>query len=124
MGIAYEQNLTPINVPANADLSASQFCAVSINSSGNIALTAAAAAADGILQDKPAAAGRPGSVASCPGQICTAKLGTGGATKGDLLEVVGTGGGLTTQTSGKIVAKALQTGLVGDFIPVLLILQR
>jgi len=46
------------SLPANADLSSSQYCMVSVNSSGYVAATGDGARADAVLQDKPAAQGR------------------------------------------------------------------
>jgi hypothetical protein len=51
-----------ISVPAGADLSSYQFHPLKINSSGQLAVCADGEAAAGILQNKPAAAGRAGSL--------------------------------------------------------------
>ena len=61
--MAYDEGIQTYSMPANADLSASQYCMVSINSSGNIAVTGDGARADGVLYNKPAAAARSGEVA-------------------------------------------------------------
>jgi hypothetical protein len=64
--MAYEQAQTKIMVQANADLSASQFCAVKLaNSSGTAqaALCGAGQQAAGFLQNKPSAQGRAAEVA-------------------------------------------------------------
>lgn len=53
--MATEQQIDVYNLPANADLSASQYCGVVINSSGKIAVAGAGARIDGVLQNKPTA---------------------------------------------------------------------
>ena len=53
------------------------------------------------------------------GDIVFAKLGTGGATVGDELEVA-SGGVLIEKSTGVVVAKALATGSKDELIPVLI----
>ena len=60
---AYEETLVKVSIPANADLSALQHRFMTVNASGKVAATGAGAEADGVLQDNPAAADRPASVA-------------------------------------------------------------
>jgi len=60
--MALHEQVRSLSLPANADLSASQFCFVAVNSSGNIALPSAGGDCVGVLQDKPDAAGRMGEV--------------------------------------------------------------
>ena len=60
--MAYSESTTMISLPASADLSASQYCFVSINTSGQVELSGAAGNAAGILQNKPEAAGRAAEV--------------------------------------------------------------
>lgn len=112
-----EQILSALSVPASADLSASQHCAVVINSSGLLAVATAAKNIDGILQDKPAAINRAGLIA-CSG-ITKAK-GGGNFSAGGLLEV-GTGGKLVALASGTAIAKALEDGADGRIVRVLLL---
>lgn len=52
----------PLSIPASGDLSASQYCAVTTDVNGNLALPAAGANIIGILYTKPAALGRAGAV--------------------------------------------------------------
>lgn len=62
--MAFESSLTCVTMPAAADLSAAQYKIVDVNSSRQMALVATKGAKTaGILQDKPAAAGRAGSMA-------------------------------------------------------------
>lgn len=60
--MAYEEALKTISYPASGDLSASQYCFVHVTGS-QLAVSGVAGNPIGVLQDKPAAAGRPGSVA-------------------------------------------------------------
>lgn len=60
--MAYTESQINISVPASTDLSSYQYCGVYINSSGQLALAVEGTAALGILQDKPAAQGRPALV--------------------------------------------------------------
>ena len=60
--MAYSESTTMISLPASTDLSASQYCFVSITTSGEVELTGAAGSAVGILQNKPAAQGRAAEI--------------------------------------------------------------
>ena len=116
--MAYEQTLHTISAPASTDLSASQFCFVAVNSSGQLALPSAGGDAEGILQDKPNAAGVAGEV----GILGVSKLvvGTGGVTAGDLLATDVNGKAVTATTGNKILGRALTTGAAGTIIPALI----
>jgi hypothetical protein len=116
--MAYEQTLRSVGVPASADLSASQFCFVVVNSSGQLAAPPAGGDADGILQDKPNAQGIQGQLAILG--VSKALVGTGGVTAGDLLAVDAAGKVVTAATGNKIVGKALATGAASTYIPVLI----
>lgn len=111
--MAHEENLQTVGIPANADLSGSQYCFVSVNATGKLAVTGAALAADGVLQDKPAAADRPG----CLGIAGVTKLRAGASfTAGDDLSPDSTGRGVTA-TSGDVVgAKALEDASGADVV--------
>ena len=113
-----------VSLPVSTDLHTSQFCCVTVNSSGQLALTTAGAAADGVLLSNDANA--QGKVAGMAiSGITKVVLATGGCTAGDLLMVSGSAGQVTTQTStNKIIGRALATGNAGDIIPMLLILQH
>jgi len=109
--MAVEQRLISYGFPASADLSASQFCAVTINSSGNIALAAAGKNMDGILQDKPNDLGQGGEVAMFG--VSKALAGGTGYAAGDLLEVVVTTGAFQTLAGTTAVAKAVTAAAAG-----------
>ena len=60
--MAYEGSQTTITLPASADLSASQYCFVAVNTSGQVELAGSAANAVGILQNAPDASGKAATV--------------------------------------------------------------
>jgi hypothetical protein len=121
--MAYELNMQTISVPASADLSTKQFQFGTINASGQVAVTGAGLASDGVIALGAAAQGRPCALAATPGQIVRVAAGAAFA-NGALLEVDGTGRAIT-QAAGKILAKALAAaGAAGDIVPALLILMR
>lgn len=108
--MAYEESLTCISVPANADLSTSQYRFVKLNSSGNIVAATAAGAADGVLQNKPNAAGVAGAVAIAGVSQVEASA---AITAGDDVAVA-TGGKAATATSGDIVVGRAMQSASGD----------
>ena len=116
--MAFEQNLHNIAVPASADLSASQFCFMTVNSSGQLATPSAGGDADGILQDKPNGAGVQGELAVFG--VSKVVVGTGGVTAGDLLATDANGKAVTATTGNKILGRALATGAAGVIIPALI----
>lgn len=99
--MAYEEKLDTISAPASADLSASQFCAVLYNSSGEIALAAANGPMDGVLQDKPEASGRAGCV------------GINGVTKAVASAAIAAGANVAVATSGQFKTAASTNVVVG-----------
>lgn len=118
--MAFEANLRPVSIPASADLSASQYCFVTVDATGKVAVTGAGLSADGILQDKPAAADRPASVGSTPGQISKCRAGAS-FTAGDDLTTDSTGRGITA-TSGDVKgAKALEDASGADVVVAVLL---
>ncbi len=60
--MAYEDLGKCVTLEAGSDLSASQYCFVSLASDGQFDATGDGAEADGVLQDDPSAAGRQGLV--------------------------------------------------------------
>jgi len=95
--MAREQGPQKITLPVTADLSASQYCFVK-DSSGSAALCGAGQQALGVLQNDPAASGRPGSIA------------IGGHAKVKFGGNVSAGGYISSDANGKAVAAAS-----GDF---------
>ncbi len=121
--MAYELGLTTITVEAGADLSAKQYFFGTIAADGQVDPTGAAVAADGVIMNKPDAAGRACALAAQPGQIVKVSAGAAFA-KGALLES-DLNGEAVTQAAGKILAKALAAATgAHQIVPALLILQR
>jgi len=113
--MAFEQTLRSIGVPASSDLSASQFCFMTVNASGQLALPAAGGDADGILQDKPNGQGIQGELAVFG--VSKVVVGAGGVTAGDLLATDANGKAVTAAAGNKILGRALATGAAGVMIP-------
>ena len=61
--MATTDNMQVISLPVYADYSAKQYYIMALNSSGQAVLAAEGSDTIGVLQDKPAAANRPGQVA-------------------------------------------------------------
>lgn len=121
--MAYELGNEAISLPASADLSAKQFLFGTIDASGQVAVTGAAAAADGVIACGADAQGRACAVYTKVGQVVKVMCGAAVA-DGDLLEADANGKAVT-QAAGKILARALAAGDGdGAIIPALLILQR
>ena len=119
--MAYDVNVRVVTGLASGDLSTKQFQLVSFDTNGQVAITSDAAAADGVLLDKPDSQGKRCAVATEPGQICRVLAG-GTITNGDYLEVAS--GKAVTHSAGKIIGRALSAAVANDIIPVLLIFQR
>lgn len=116
--MATENALQSISKEASADLSARQYCFMVVNSDGRLETPDAGAAVDGILQDKPDAAGRVGKL-SISGQ---SKLVVGAAVAAGANLTPGTNGkGVTAGTGDVVACKALEAGTGdGSIISVLL----
>lgn len=61
--MATEERLITMSVQASADLSASQYCFMKIDTNGQLAVAGVDAAIAGVLQDAPAAISRAGNLA-------------------------------------------------------------
>lgn len=97
------QILGPLaSAPANADLSASQYCGVNLNSSGKLELPSAGGAIVGVLQNDPDAADEAGTYQHS--DITPMKLG-GTVAKGDFVKVDSSGRAVTA-SAGDVAAGA------------------
>lgn len=108
----------PYSLPVAANLSANDFPFVAINTSGQLALPAAGADIDGILDNARdcTAAGKQGRFFWSG--VLKVKLG-GTVTKGANLSVGANGLAVVSVTSGhKLVCKALAAGVAGDIVEV------
>jgi hypothetical protein len=113
--MATEAILQNLSFPTAVNLSANQYCAVSVDNTGHIVLATTGKNMDGILQNNP--------------NNDTATVGIAGRSKAvlgstvaiaDLLEV-GANGVLIEHASGTPVAKALDAGASGNIISVLIL---
>lgn len=98
------------SLEANADLSASQYCAVTaVNASGvaRAALPAAGGRIIGVLQNKPNAAGEPASIAAAP--ATTPGVSAAAFTAADNLMVDAAGKFLLATSTNAIVAVAMES---------------
>jgi hypothetical protein len=114
--MAFEDTKISVTVPAGSDLSASQFCFVEVNASGQLAVVGAGLHADGILQNDPNAAGRAGEVAIA-GIVqvkCGAAVTRGGAVASDAA-----GKAVNATTGNIILGTAMETGANGAIIGIL-----
>lgn len=104
---------------AGQDLSSHQYKFVTIASDGQIDPTGAGLAADGVLQDDPAAAGRAGLVMT----LGTTKVVAGAAvTRGAKVTSDSTGRAVTATTGNFICGRAITTaGAAGELMEVELI---
>ena len=98
------QSVTTITVPANADLSTKQFFCGSINGSGKVAVTGAGARCDGLIQNKPAAAGDPTELAIM------------GLAKGIAGGAINPGAEVASDAAGELVAAAAGNYIVGVYV--------
>ena len=98
--MANEAILQEISIPAGADLSANQFFAVKIDSSGNAVLAGAGEQAY-ILQNKPDSTGKE----------VTANLAIGGQSKALFGGTVAAGDFVASDAAGKVITAVANTGL-------------
>lgn len=111
--MAIENLGTVVTFPANADLSSSQYCFVSLNSSGNVAVTGDGAHATGVLQNDPAAAARAASVAL--NGVTKVKAG-GTVTAGGLVASDSTGRAVDVVSGDYILGEALEAATAANQI--------
>src|SRR3569623_114227 len=114
--MAYEGENLRHALPANADLSASQWCGVVVHSSGKVAVAGAGVRIDGVLVDTPAAADRTATYV----HTGVVKVKAGAAiTNGDLLKTTTGGKFITAGTTGNVaVAQALAAASGdGSYLP-------
>ncbi len=116
---ALEREIVSIAIPANADLSASQFRIAVVNSSEKAAIAAAATAKIiGVLYNKPAAADVAAQIAI--GGVARVTAG-GVVAAGDLLTSDANGKAIATTTTGNVLlGRALTGGADTQLIEVLL----
>ena len=116
--MAYDNQNQCVTLPAAADLSAQQFKAVTVNSSGQAAVANATALVTGILQNKPTAAGQAATV--CYAGVSKVVAG-GSITAGARVTADANGNAIAATTAGDAVFGVALTGAAsGDVFPVLI----
>lgn len=107
-----------LSFEAASDLSSNQFHFVSVDGSGQIALTGAGLDADGVLQDAPDAAGKIGAVMPLNGSILKVKAGAtvtlGGPAMSDA-----TGRAINATATNKVLGTFTKAGAVDEIVEVL-----
>lgn len=116
--MALHEQVRSLSLPAAADLSASQFCFVKIDTSGNIALPASGGDCVGVLQDKPDAAGRVGEVGMLNMSGRLKVIAAYGATAGDKVKADGAGKALLATTGTHVLGTVLIGGVSGELIEI------
>jgi hypothetical protein len=116
--MAYEENLVCVTMEAGQDLSAKQFYFVEFATDGQIDPAGDGGRAEGVLQNKPSAAGRAATVAISG----ISKVVAGGAiTKGNLVSSNSSGKAQVAGTNDVILGVAMETATAdGELIAVLL----
>lgn len=105
--MSFEEKQTVINMEAGADLSTKQYTFVVMASDGQVdPVASSGAAADGVLQNKPSAAGRAASV--CIGGV-TKIVASGVVTRGDEISSTNAGKAQTASSGHQILGRALET---------------
>lgn len=112
--------ISPLTFRAAADLSASQYRYVALDTAGRVALVASAGGfAIGVLQNKPAALDAAASVVTVAG--VKAKVVAGDTvTAGDILQSDDEGRAITASTGDFVTGKAVTGGAVGELIETIL----
>ena len=111
--MAVEQAVQLITVPAGSDLSAKQFYFVDVNSSSQLAVCGTGLPGIGVLQDKPAAAARPGAVA-ISGKVKVAVGGT--VTAGQYVSADSTGRAVNAVSGDFAMGRAITGATVAGTI--------
>ena len=122
--MAYENFGAIQSFEAAADYSSSQYCAVYVSSANTVTRTGAAGKVNGILQNKPDAAGKPAKVLTASGVISKLKV-AGNSTNiavGDPLEADSSGRGVKVTIDGDgttesyLIGWALEAATADDVI--------
>lgn len=118
--MAREEAVVAITLPAGGNMSTEQYRFVVVASDGQIDSVASAGGdADGVLLDKPSAAGDPARVAIAG--VVPVVVGSGGVTRGDKLQSGADGEALTAASGDHVLGKALTTAAEGALVECLLV---
>lgn len=116
----YDESIKAVTLEAGSDLSAGQYKFVALASDGQVDLVAGSGArSDGVLLNKPSAAGHAATIGISG--VVRVVAGTGNLTRGDLVMSDSDGTGITATSTGFVLGRALATGAAGTKVPVLLI---
>lgn len=115
--MSHSNSKTVTSFEAGSDMSADQFKFVGINASGQLALAGDGTTAIGVLENKPAAAGRAGSVAiaGIVQVLCGGTVTRGGQVASDAAGLA-----VDSTTADIILGEALMTGAAGSVISIML----
>jgi hypothetical protein len=116
--MSYDHSSHDFTLPAAADLSAKQYRFVTVDASGNAAVSTRGQLSAGILQDNPSASGRAARIR--PYGVSKLVLG-GSVTAGQAIVADANGAGVNAASSDNAyMAIALQGGSSGDIVAVLI----
>lgn len=117
--MALQQGKACLSLPASGDLSASQFCFVTVDSSGEIALPAAGADAVGVLQDKPDAQGKVGEVAMLNASLRVKVIAGASLTAGNVVQADASGHAIVAASGDRELGVVLTGGASGELVEIL-----
>ena len=117
--MSYDEIVEGISLPANADLSASQFLFGTITNSsgqGRVAVSGDGADADGVIYEGGNAAGQVTKLA-VKGVLKV--IAGGNVTAGQLVASDATGKAVVAASGDKVLGKAITSAVSGDVFPIL-----
>lgn len=117
--MALQERINPLSVLASADLSASQFCFVTVNGSGLLALPAAGADAIGVLQDNPDAANRVGLVGLLNGSGRLKVVAGATLTPGQIVQSDASGHAIVALTGDRELGTVIVGSASGELVEIL-----
>lgn len=121
--MASREQVQSITLPAAADLSASQYRFVDVNSSGQAAVVASAGAKGvGVLSNKPLGVGQAATVDYSG--VTKVVTGSGGLTAGNKVQSDASGGAIVAASGDHVFGIALKTTVENELCPILLISQH
>lgn len=117
--MAYDNPKGKISLPANADLSASQYCFATVNSSGKAIINATLGGAVlGVLQNNPDAVDKVAEIA-CE-ELCKVKA-AAAIVPGNLVASDATGKAVVATSGQYALGIALSTAASGEFVTIMIL---
>ncbi len=117
--MANQEQFQVLSIEAGGDLSADQFKFVDVAADGQVDLVSGAGGdAVGVLQNAPAAAGRPAAVAYA-GRVKVI-IGVGGIVAGNVVQSDALGLAILATTADQVLGRCLKGGSAGELAEVLL----